>query len=73
MEIPPNETFVRLEVLPRPKADVHWDRDITVMPEWARQTDLHLDVGTFNVTYTARHPVSKLTVACTFSITVLGK
>ncbi|CAD7082561.1 unnamed protein product [Hermetia illucens] len=70
LETPPNESMAKLRI-PRPKTDVNYDRDVTISPDWLRNSEIALEIGVRNITYTARHPVSKLTVSCTFSITVL--
>lgn len=68
-EIPPNDTVVVLE-LQLPKTDVNVDRDLNVEPESIRDKS-EFETGVYNVTYTARHSVSKLSISCTFTISVL--
>jgi hypothetical protein len=72
VEIPPYETTVTLQI-PRPKTDVDFGKDIIVEPLWAKESELKMKPGTKNITYTAKHPLSKLTISCTFSINVLGE
>lgn len=59
--------------LHRPKTDVSWERDIVAEPFWAKKDVLQLPLGAINISYTAKHPVSKLTASCTFTVTVMGK
>lgn len=56
----------------KPKTDVNWDRDVTATPGAAKHLSMNLAVGTSNITFTARHPLSKLSVSCSFLVTVLG-
>lgn len=64
------EVEVRLQ---RPKTDLNFKRDVTVKPQWIRGDRVVLKRGELNVTYTARHPISKLTASCTTAIYVVGE
>lgn len=72
LEPSPNQTMAKFKI-PQPETDVNYERDVSVNPEWFRNSEVALEVGVRNVTYTARHPVSKLSVSCSFKVTVLGK
>lgn len=65
-----NKVQVKLQ---KPKTDVNFKRDITIKPSWIKHEKITLGIGEQNITYTAKHPVSKLTVSCTTSIFVVGK
>lgn len=72
METPPKDSRVVMP-LPRPVTDVSWDKDIHIVPNYVKGLNLVLSAGIENITYTATHPISKLSVSCSFSITVIGK
>lgn len=71
IEIPSHQDAVELKI-PKPKTDVNWIRDITVIPSWAKSEKLSLYEGILNITFTAKHPISKLKVSCSTTITTLG-
>ncbi|XP_021695533.1 uncharacterized protein LOC5579875 isoform X2 [Aedes aegypti] len=72
VELHPNDTDHTAVKLRRPKTDVSWDRDIVVEPYWAKKDVLELPLGSINISYTAKHPVSKLTSSCTFVVNVMA-
>lgn len=72
VETPPRDSRVVMP-LPRPTTDVSWDRDVRVTPNYVKGLNLVLSTGVENITYTATHPVSKISASCSYSITVLGK
>ncbi|XP_062552404.1 uncharacterized protein LOC134217619 [Armigeres subalbatus] len=72
VELHPNETDHTTVKLRRPKTDVSWERDIVVEPYWAKKDVLQLPLGSVNISYTAKHPVSKLTSSCTFVVNVMA-
>ncbi|XP_058461689.1 uncharacterized protein LOC131436789 [Malaya genurostris] len=72
VELHPNETDGTTVKLRRPKTDVSWDRDIVAEPFWAKKDALQLPLGSINITYSAKHPVSKLTTSCTFAVNVIA-
>jgi hypothetical protein len=72
LEVPPYETTVSYHI-PRPKTDVDFARDVAVEPLWAKEGELKLKPGSRNITFTAKHPLSKLTISCAFQINVLGE
>lgn len=72
LELPPGKSSVTIKN-PRPKTDVNWNRDVMVTPLWAKADNLTLEIGIFNLTYTAKHPLSKVTISCSTVLTVLGK
>lgn len=72
VETPPRDSRVVMP-LPRPVTDVSWDRDIRIIPNYVKGLNLVLSTGIENITYTATHPISKLSVSCSFTINVLGK
>lgn len=57
----------------RPKTDLNIKRDVTIKPLWIRGDRVVVKRGELNVTYTARHPISKLTASCTTTIYVVGE
>ncbi|CRK94785.1 CLUMA_CG008279, isoform A [Clunio marinus] len=69
-EIPPFNDEVEVE-MKRPKTDLSFKRDVQVRPQWFRKEKVSLKVGTVNVTYIAKHPVSKLSTSCTTTIYVV--
>ncbi|XP_055612375.1 uncharacterized protein LOC129758780 [Uranotaenia lowii] len=72
VELHPNETSQTAVKLRRPKTDVSWDRDIVAEPFWAKRDLLQLPLGETNISYTAKHPVSKLTASCSFTVHVMA-
>ncbi|XP_059609249.1 sushi, von Willebrand factor type A, EGF and pentraxin domain-containing protein 1 [Phlebotomus argentipes] len=68
LEIPPGEDSVTVEVSPRTDSAI-----VESLPSWvlAQSGQLHLQPGDLNVTYIARHPISRISVSCAFSIIVL--
>ena len=72
VELPPysNEVEVRIQ---RPRTDLNIKRDVTVKPSWIKSEKIILKRGEFNVTYTAKHPISKLTASCTTTFYVVGE
>lgn len=72
LELPEDSNKVQVK-LQKPKTDVNFKRDITIKPSWIKNEKISLGVGEFNVSYTAKHPISKLTISCTTSIFVVGK
>lgn len=71
VELPPfsNEVEVKIQ---RPKTDLNIKRDVTIRPSWINKEKILLKRGELNITYTAKHPISKLTASCTTTIYVLG-
>jgi hypothetical protein len=72
LELPESGNKVQVK-LQKPKTDVNFKRDITIKPSWIKSEKIALDVGVQNITFTAKHPISKLTVSCTTSIFVVGE
>lgn len=72
LELPEKSKKVQVK-LQRPKTDVNFKRDITIKPSWIKSEKITLGIGVQNITYTAKHPISKLTLSCTTSIFVVGK
>lgn len=71
LEIPPDNVAVTFRT-PKPKTDVNWEKNIEVFPSWAKAENVTLKTGLYNLTFTAKHPISKLTISCSTVITVLG-
>uniref|UniRef100_A0A4Y0BIY2 Uncharacterized protein n=1 Tax=Anopheles funestus TaxID=62324 RepID=A0A4Y0BIY2_ANOFN len=71
VELHPNETETTTVRLRRPETDVSWERDVQVEPYWVKKDSFTLPLGSLNVSYTARHPVSKLHTECNFLVNVL--
>lgn len=72
LELPEDGNKVQVKIQ-KPKTDVNFKRDITIKPSWIKNEKISLGIGEQNITYTAKHPISKLTVSCTTSIFVVGK
>ncbi|XP_070501322.1 uncharacterized protein [Chironomus tepperi] len=71
VELPPHSDKVEVK-LQKPKTDVNFKRDVTIKPLWIKNVDkIVLGLGELNITYTARHPITKLTVACTTTFFVV--
>uniref|UniRef100_A0A1B0GGR9 Uncharacterized protein n=1 Tax=Lutzomyia longipalpis TaxID=7200 RepID=A0A1B0GGR9_LUTLO len=68
VEVPPGDDAATVEVTPRTDTSV-----VESLPGWvlAQSGKLRLHVGTINITYIARHPISRISVSCSFSVTVL--
>uniref|UniRef100_A0A182MC95 HYR domain-containing protein n=1 Tax=Anopheles culicifacies TaxID=139723 RepID=A0A182MC95_9DIPT len=71
VELHPNETETTTVRLRRPETDVSWERDVQVEPFWVKKDSFSLPLGSLNVSYSAKHPVSKLHTECNFLINVL--
>lgn len=71
VELPPFSDEVEVK-LQRPKTDLH-KRDVTMKPSWIRDDKVVLRPGALNITYIAKHPISKLTTSCTTTIYVDGE
>lgn len=72
VEIPPFSSTAEVKIQ-RPKTDLSLRRDVTIKPTWIKGERVVLRTGTLNVTFTAKHPISKLTTSCTTTIYVVGK
>lgn len=70
-ELPPFSEEVEVKV-PRPKTDLNIKRDITIKPSWIKSERIVVRMGELNVTFTAKHPISKLTTSCTTTFYVVG-
>lgn len=70
-ELPPFSDAVEIKIQ-IPKTDLNIKRDVAVKPSWVKSGRIMLKAGALNVTYTARHPISKLTTSCTTTIYVVG-
>jgi hypothetical protein len=74
LELPANGGDKVEIALQKPKTDVNFKRDVAIKPSWIKGEDkITLGLGVLNVSYIARHPVSKLTVACTTTLFVVGE
>uniref|UniRef100_A0A182R132 Sushi domain-containing protein n=1 Tax=Anopheles farauti TaxID=69004 RepID=A0A182R132_9DIPT len=71
VELHPNDTENTTVRLRRPETDVSWERDVQVDPYWVKKDSFSLPLGSLNVSYSAKHPVSKLHTECNFLINVL--
>lgn len=73
-ELPPFSNVAEVRI-PRPKTDLNMKRDVTIKPSWlkARKERVALEKGELNVTFTAKHPISRLTASCSTAIYVVGK
>jgi hypothetical protein len=72
VELAENSDKVQVK-LQKPKTDVNFKRDVVIKPLWIKNEKIMLGLGAFNITYTARHPISRLTVSCTTTVFVVGK
>ncbi|KAG5677773.1 hypothetical protein PVAND_007504 [Polypedilum vanderplanki] len=71
VELPLNSDKVEIK-LQKPKTDVNFKRDVAIKPSWIKNVEkITLGLGVLNITYIARHPISKLTVACTTTLFVV--
>ncbi|GAB0100998.1 uncharacterized protein DMENIID0001_171150 [Sergentomyia squamirostris] len=68
-ELPPGEEEATIEVNPK----VTDGSSVDSVPGWvmAQKGRVNLQTGFLNITYIARHPISRVSVSCSFSITVL--
>lgn len=73
-ELPPFSNVAEVKI-PRPKTDLNMKRDVTIKPSWikARKERVALEKGELNVTFTAKHPISKLSASCSTAIYVVGE
>lgn len=73
-ELPPFSDVAEVKI-PRPKTDLNMKRDVTIKPSWikARKERVALEKGELNVTFTAKHPISKLSASCSTTIYVVGE
>ncbi|XP_011504764.1 PREDICTED: uncharacterized protein LOC105367693 [Ceratosolen solmsi marchali] len=68
-ELPPgrDEAFVTYE---QPSTDLDWFRYVRSKPSWGTRLEANLKKGLHEITFYARHPVSKKQTSCTLKITV---
>ncbi|KAJ8672863.1 hypothetical protein QAD02_004123 [Eretmocerus hayati] len=68
-ELPPgrDEAFVTYE---QPSTDLDWFRYVRSKPSWGTRLEANLKQGLHEITFYARHPVSKKQATCTLKITV---
>ncbi|XP_023315293.1 uncharacterized protein LOC106648523 [Trichogramma pretiosum] len=68
-ELPPgrDEAFVTYE---QPSTDLDWFRYVHSKPSWGTRLEANLKLGRHEITFYARHPVSKKQTTCTLNITV---
>lgn len=52
---------------------MNYNRDVSMRPSWIQNNRILLKTGTLNVTFTAKHPISKLISSCTTEISVIRK
>ncbi|CAB0028972.1 unnamed protein product [Trichogramma brassicae] len=71
-ELPPgrDEAFVTYE---QPSTDLDWFRYVHSKPSWGTRLEANLKLGRHEITFYARHPVSKKQTTCTLNITVQGE
>lgn len=72
VEIPPFSSEVEVKIQ-KPKTDLSMKRDVTIKPPWIKGDKVVLGTGAVNITFTAKHPISKLVASCTTTIYVVGK
>ncbi|XP_023247772.1 uncharacterized protein LOC106644374 [Copidosoma floridanum] len=68
-ELPPgrDEAFVTYD---QPSTDLDWFRYVRSKPSWGTRLEANLKRGTHEITFLARHPVSKKQATCTLKINV---
>lgn len=71
VELPEFSDEVEVKI-PRPKTDLNIRRDVTVKPTWIKGERIVLRMGELNITFTAKHPISKQTSSCTTTFYVVG-
>ncbi|OXU22663.1 hypothetical protein TSAR_013283 [Trichomalopsis sarcophagae] len=71
-ELPPghDEAFVTYE---QPSTDLDWFRYVRSKPSWGTRLEANLKLGSHEISFYARHPVSKKQTSCTLKIAVQGK
>lgn len=71
-ELPPgrDEAFVTFD---QPSTDLDWFRYVRSKPSWGTRLEANLKIGTHEVNFFARHPVSKKQASCVLRIIVKGK
>lgn len=70
-ELPPgrDEAFVTFD---QPATDLDWFRYVRSIPSWGTRLEANLSPGTHEITFFARHPVSKKQASCVLRIIVKG-
>jgi len=70
-ELPPgrSEAFVTFD---QPVTDLDWFRYVRSKPSWGTRLEANLKPGLHEITFFARHPVSKKQASCMLRITVRG-
>lgn len=70
-ELPPggDEAFVTFD---QPATDLDWFRYVRSKPTWGTRLEANLKPGVHEITYFARHPVSKKQASCVLRIIVKG-
>nr|XP_050846929.1 uncharacterized protein LOC127062539 isoform X3 [Vespula vulgaris] len=68
-ELPPgrDEAFVTFD---QPSTDLDWFRYVRSKPSWGTRLEANLKIGTHEVNFFARHPVSKKQASCVLRIIV---
>lgn len=62
-----DEAFVTFD---QPSTDLDWFRYVRSKPTWGTRLEANLKLGVHEVTFYARHPVSKKQTSCTLRIMV---
>ncbi|KAL6257191.1 hypothetical protein P5V15_012120 [Pogonomyrmex californicus] len=70
-ELPPgrDEAFVTFD---QPATDLDWFRYVRSKPSWGTRLEANLEPGVHEITFYARHPVSKKQASCVLRIIVKG-
>lgn len=70
-ELPPgrDEAFVTFD---QPSTDLDWFRYVRSKPSWGTRLEANLTPGVHEITFFARHPVSKKQASCVLRIIVKG-
>ncbi|XP_053976944.1 uncharacterized protein LOC128875412 isoform X1 [Hylaeus volcanicus] len=68
-ELPPShdEAFVTFD---QPSTDLDWFRYVRSKPSWGTRLEASLTLGVHEITFYARHPVSKMQASCVLRIVV---
>lgn len=57
--------------MPRPKTDIDFEKNVISSPIWIKDKEHYLEEGITNATIIAYHPVSHISVKCTFKIKIV--
>lgn len=70
--LPYGQNHMEVEI-PKPESNVDWRRYVTSEPSWGMHLRNTLPAGRTQVTFTAASPVSRNTISCSLTITILDQ